>query len=262
MVDDRFRELMDRLADGTLTPEEREILNRLVESDDEARACYQNQLLVSRAMADIPVVEPPSDLKQHVLESLRVRERRTEPVRSLRARLGELMRAKANWRYAYTFGAGVVCGLLALALSSGDLRSPSFVSPGDVAGTMSVTPPADAVPPVSTAPFKTGEARGVLSAKRLGQLVVLQAEITSAGQVVLDISTDTTDLAYAGFWKPERFSGEFTRTADGASLRLAADAMFSLAFIDKTPTVSTVRCQIRSGMETETVVLSTESFEE
>ena len=69
-MEERHEHLIQAALDGVLTPGERAELERLLGADDEAKRYYQQMLTTVRAVEQLPIPEPPQNLKVSIIEAV------------------------------------------------------------------------------------------------------------------------------------------------------------------------------------------------
>lgn len=72
MIDTKLQNLMQEELDGTLSSKRKEELNKLLNSNDEARLLMKKLRLLHSKLRKVEEVEPPADLKESVMSSLSV----------------------------------------------------------------------------------------------------------------------------------------------------------------------------------------------
>ena len=58
-----YFELINKKIDGLLTPEEETELDHVIENNPRVETSYQKLLRTTQLLGEMPVVEPPQDLK-------------------------------------------------------------------------------------------------------------------------------------------------------------------------------------------------------
>ena len=145
MNDRELEQLMNAQLDGVATSQESERLNKALETREDAGAAYRNLGSVFAALSQMEMEDPPSDLKQNVLRSIRQRAGRKERAGWVES-LSAVLRGRPVLRYAYSFAGGAALGVLAFALVTGNLMTKSGLDPSSFTGAM--------VPPPGAASYK------------------------------------------------------------------------------------------------------------
>src|SRR2546427_3929358 len=160
MNDRELERLMNDQLDGVATSEDSERLSRALESREDVRTEYRKLGGVFAALSCVEMEEPPSDLKQNILRSIRKAE--TAPAREgWLESIAAAFRGRPGFRSAYSFASGAVLGVLAFALLSGNLLPPPGSDPRPFKGPMIPPPDAAAYQRISSRyfPFRAGPAR-------------------------------------------------------------------------------------------------------
>jgi len=134
--DRELERLMNAQLDGTATSEDSERLNRALESREDVRSEYRKLGGVFAALSRIEMEEPPPSLKEDVLRTIRASEAGGAAKQSWLDSIAALFLGKAGFRYAYSFAAGAVLGVVAFALLSGNLATRPGANSRSFTGTM------------------------------------------------------------------------------------------------------------------------------
>jgi len=120
MMNDRIVALMNGEIDGENSASESLELRAILESNDEARAYYDDLRELGARFSEAGEIEPPPGLRHEVLTATTRAARSRERVRAARLRLlpGRLLDSLTP-RLAYAFAAGVAAGLVVFALVVG-----------------------------------------------------------------------------------------------------------------------------------------------
>jgi len=152
MNDRELERLMNDQLDGVATPEDSERLSRALESREDVRTEYRKLGGVFAALSCVEMEEPPSDIKQNILRSIRKLE--TAPAREgWLESIAAAFRGHPGFRWAYSFAAGAALGVLAFALLSGNLVTRPGSDSRSFTGTMIAPPDAAAYQRISSRDF-------------------------------------------------------------------------------------------------------------
>jgi hypothetical protein len=130
MIDDSIRDLINRHIDGVCTPEEKERLQGILRTNDEARRMHEDLLLLASQLAAVTPVEPPRTLKPAILRAIDARHRPARTTGPVTAWLG-------GWslRHVLAGAAGAVAGI-AITIAVNSTLFPPTVTDVDLAGTL------------------------------------------------------------------------------------------------------------------------------
>jgi hypothetical protein len=135
MNDREWIQLMNDELDGIARPEDTERLKRALESREDLRAQYVKLGGVFEALGCVGMEEPPGDLRQNVLRS--IRQRVGAPARpGWFESIAAAFQARPMLRPAASFAAGAALGVLAFAFYTGNLTSRPGSDPRSFTGTM------------------------------------------------------------------------------------------------------------------------------
>ncbi|MFH1501805.1 MAG: hypothetical protein ABIG03_02030 [Candidatus Eisenbacteria bacterium] len=151
MIDARLMELMNREVDGENSPEESAELERVLETNADARAYYDDLVELGRRFGEAGEVTPPATLRSEILSLTSRRpaaERRPAvgrpAARRRRSLIPDDLRNLFTPRVAYAFAAGVAAGAVLLALVTGAGIGTTAVDPNALRGTLAPwEPPSD-----------------------------------------------------------------------------------------------------------------------
>lgn len=259
MVDEYFIELMNRSVDERLSAEEQAELDRYLSAHPEAREYYKNLNRAVQAVTQIPTVDPPARLKRNIMDTVQSVRATTGRGQGILGAVRAMFGRRIVWRYAYAFSAGVICGFAVLAVVLQSPQSSRPLDPSQASGALVLADKADDLLPIDRAEFAVGSAAGTIQTKLSNGLILLQIDIASVDEAMIEIFFDTADLSFAGFWQPDHFRGNIDRIDSLVSLRHPGAGKHFLVFTDRTPAVSNLVLEIMSGSKSDREVLSTGS---
>ncbi len=260
MIDEKYRELMDRAVDETLTPEEQADLDAYLQANPEARRYHDKIRRVVELLADMPSAKAPDDFKASVMASIRADAgtRPAYPRTGLFARLTGALRTGRARRYAYAFSAGVACGILALAAAIYFPNSSTEINASHVSGSIG-TVITQATTLIEKQEISVNTARGAIEVRHGDRTVIVEGNLSSSEETTIALDFDPDDLAPATIWQPEPYTGDIAADQNVIDLRFPGNARFAIVFHNRSPLASTVSCRISQGNDTATLKLSTES---
>lgn len=114
-------ELIQRELDNENAPDERERLQKLLATDAEARASFDELKLVATELEDLPLSDPPPQLWANVMDALPDEPRgRPSHGAALLQDLRAALSARPALAYGYAFGIGLLVGVALIALVGGE----------------------------------------------------------------------------------------------------------------------------------------------
>jgi hypothetical protein len=257
MVNDKYMELMNRSIDGLLSSDEQAELENYLKAHPEARQQYENLKRVSEVLKKTPGVKPPLDMKQNIMDNIRSREESIGEKRGFFEIIVNTFRNRLSWRYSYAFSAGILFGIVVMAVSMSITEAPTPLDPSQVSGTlMPAELPKDGSV-LDSKEFSIGAVSGTLSIRQSGNLVILETDIDSEEETSIRVFFDSADLSFAGIWQPEYFRGSFDRKESHLDLLHQGKGKYYLLFINRLAAVSKLTFEIKSGNLSHNVILST-----
>ena len=257
MIDDKYQDLINRALDKMLSPEEQAELDSYLEASPEARRHYDSLRQVTGILSQIPSVKAPADFKASVMESV---QRQADEQKGLESpgiltRIADTFRRRKVWRYAYVFCAGVLCGIVVLAVAVHFPESSSRIDNAHVSGTMGLISQSATL--IETRAITINELRGTVEVRRGDGTVIIEGEVPSLNETTIELTYDSTDLVPATVWQPEPYTGVVSADKNAVILHLTGSGRFAVVFRDRSPAASTIFCRILSAGEEETLDLQT-----
>lgn len=243
---EKYFDLMNRAIDDDLSPGERSELEAYLELDPDARAEFNRLRMVDQAMNEIPHADPPRELKATIMERIGASHGKTASRFSVFDAIRDLFRHKIQWRYAYSFSAGVVLGIFILAIALQTPESSTTLNPNHVSGTISRSA-AGEMPVTGEDEFEHGTLRGTLCVHEGRQAVLLTITIQSTQEFAVDILVDDSDLRPVTIWQPEPYLGAVSIEKNAVRLSSHGGTSFEIMFRNLTPGRSDVICRVSSG---------------
>jgi len=122
MIDEKRLALMNAEMDGETSPQESASLRTILAEDPEARVAFEDLSRLAGLLDAVPQVEPPPELKAGILRAIRPSappHREPVPRAGWWETLTRAFQAHGRFAWGYGFAAGLVLGLLGLALFRG-----------------------------------------------------------------------------------------------------------------------------------------------
>jgi len=246
MTNPELIRIMNEKLDGIASPEDSERLRLALETSGEARDAYRKLGGVFQALEQVPMVEPPPDLKVNVVRAIRGLQ--SVPVRSgwlesFRA----AFRKRPAFRLAYTFAAGAACGVIALVLLRGDFSGSTRPSSSVTSGAM-MPPDAGRMTPVDRRELHW--ASGTVTARTLESAGGLVAQIECAApvgtQIVLDYGPS---FSAAGLRQEKGAANDVSIVPGRLSIRVlgAGESGYLLYLTPQAGAASSVRIDVRTA---------------
>ena len=218
MIDERDERLLQDELEGLASPEGAARLRERLARSPEVRERRRELQDLARALEQLPLEEPPADLRDAVMAAIAA-DARTAPARGPGRELrGGPERGRAGLAWAYSFLAGAVAGGLLIALVTGNL-SPRTRTDFPVAGAM--LPGTGGR--IDHRELRLGAARLALATRRTAEGVRGEFEFAQAPGAELTLAFDGAALQPAGLrWAPPA-AGQAVLEEGAVRLRLVRD---------------------------------------
>lgn len=183
-MNERIIELVHGELDGTNTAEERSELKKLLETDESAKAYFDETETFFGTLDSVSEVEPPPGLKERIMASIDVRPATAAlPSKGLFESLKELFEPvlrRPAWAVSYAFAAGLIVGIAALLVIN-----PVSPPPEVVRGTIG-QPPSTVI---DQARLEVGELTVELKTSDIESESILDVRIAGSGEATIRIES-------------------------------------------------------------------------
>lgn len=249
MVNDKIIDLIHRDLDGTISDSDREALQKHLKADEEARRMHADLAQMHRTLADMPRVEPPPAIRDHVLRQIGPRwksVRQASPRRGLSEVFGSIIE-RFRVQPAIPFAVGIVAGALLLIPIAGQIGDGNGITGSQVAGTIIWDGPEPELESVGTREFNTGAVRGTLSTSRTDGAVVAELVVIASGDPVnIEFTYDPWDVAFQGIASLRKPASYVSADGDLVRLTHSGENLYRLAFADYPDKIATINVKISS----------------
>ena len=177
MIDKKYIELMNREIDDVITPDEKKDLHNYLSANHEADDYYNELLSTSNALNQVPEPDVPENLGKRIINSI---DFTRYAHHKNRKRVFNFLPG-FNFRYAFTFAAGLLAGIFIYALltmTSGNLNQE------DVSGTIG----SERFVTLREIPIDLNDIQGNISLKEKNDLYLFEISLNSNSLVNLTIS--------------------------------------------------------------------------
>lgn len=219
MITDTHEQLIHDVIAGEASPARTAELERLIASDPDARARYDEVRELFRVLADAPVPQPPADLHAGIMRLIAA-----EPRQAIKTR------PRSNpFSLVATFLAGAAAAsLVVVAL----LRGPGLGLQGSGLATSGTMAPLEVSKGAATsrASLATGVGRVECSSLRMGNEVRLDIHSPAAIPAGLEVSFASEDLTLTGMQWSHDPTGPVTATSGRVTLVGLAAGDVTLTF--------------------------------
>ncbi len=159
MIDEKYIELMNLEIDQVITPDEKIRLHSYLSENKEAREYYDELLLTSDSLNQLPDHEPSENLKKQTINSIDFSKYSPKARHSSIRSYGWVFK----FRYAYTFAAGIIAGLFIYSLFT---MGSGNINQDDISGTIGIISNAKTIEEI---PLNFPDMQGTITIKEQGE---------------------------------------------------------------------------------------------
>ncbi len=215
--------LINKELDGTLLPGESATLQRILETNEEARIIRADLRRLGKTLASVEQAASPPSLLPGVMR--RIEEREAHSTRKVRRpfHLFETLRGRAL-STGIGFAGGIAFGILGFFLAS-NLSTLTDIHDAEVSGTLTGSTQTPAITGVQSTPFNADGVTGTLRTQTSTNVITVGLEMHSPDTCAARLIFDPT----RGSIEAVRPSGEFSGTISMANGMLLVHGGNSLA---------------------------------
>jgi hypothetical protein len=198
MIEEKYIELMNKDIDGLLSPKENAALQEYLAKNQDAQAFHDDLHMLSKMLDQVVAVDPPSNLKKNILNSIRLKKHVERERRGLLQSLPSFLNMKVNYRYAFSFSAGLIVGLLIYSLFT-NLNKNTFLDNSELTGTIFLDGGSEKLRTADKVEVNLEEITGTIEIKYLKNLALAEINLTAQPEIELLIEFDENDVVFDGF---------------------------------------------------------------
>ena len=243
MIDAAYVDLMHYEMDGVITSEDRERLRQYLVEHPEAQAFYNDLTGVSNMLAEVQTVDPPPNLKKHILNRLpKNKYSRTAKPKVSSGWLGFLQR-RPRLGLSLSFAVGLAGGFIVFSLLAGlpDMND------SDLLGTMQRHDSSENLQRLSKLEIAEDEFSMNLELKRTEDFVLAVMQVTADKELEFVIEFDPNDLRFSGFQRGEQTQNNLRMDDGRVSLRHVGHNSYIFAFTDTDSSISNISLKVYDG---------------
>ncbi len=177
MIDKKYIELMNREIDDVITPDEKKDLHHYLSVNHEAGEYYDELISASNALNQVPEPDVPENLGKRILNAMDF----SRYARHQKRKRVFNFIPGFNFRYAFTFAAGLLAGIFIYALFTMHLDN---LNQEDVSGTIG----SERTVTLREIPIDVNDIRGNISLKEKNDIYLFEISLNSNSLVDLTIS--------------------------------------------------------------------------
>jgi hypothetical protein len=246
MVDPRYIELINRKIDDSLNEAERAELEQYLATSPEARTLHDDMMRLSSLPELLPPVDPPRELKRDILNAIAESKRRVAVPRRSEG-FWHVLRARFEYKLAYSFAAGLLLGAAVIALSMSNLAHREDLRPTDLVGTIIAGQDQEQARMLDEGSFDQETFSGTVHTSTLDGHVIIQLDIQSSREATIAFEFKPEFVAFEAFRQATPYSGAVEISPEG--MRFTQTGKNEYVFVLKRVSMleTEVSCQIQSG---------------
>ena len=132
MIAEKHIELIQQEIDKRNSARESAELQKLLQSNVEARQLYEELSNISNLMETSEDVDPPSNLKSSIMSKINFPSREKSSVSTFIHQIAEFIETRSSFQNAYVFAAGLIVGVALYSLVAVHPSTSSVVDPESV----------------------------------------------------------------------------------------------------------------------------------
>jgi hypothetical protein len=238
-IDPKFADLINAEIDGWISPEEHVELEAYLAENDTAGA-YRDELVgLCEGLDLIEPVSPPPHLKHVILDAfIASKPARQAPRQRVSKDLFNDFFGVPVVRYAMSFAAGVI--LAYTLLSSEELSRQALDDVTNLVGTITQPESAGDIGTADSIQLALNELAGSVSLKKLGDMLIIDFDLTSEGPVDIVAAFSDPDIWFNGFAQLESSGTSVAADNGRVTLHMEGQRRYALYLHDTGDGTATV----------------------
>lgn len=197
MVKKTYIELMHKEIDGAIQADEREELQAYLKSNEKAARYYQELAKTANLLSQIPEVNPPEKLKDHILNSLDWRRYSVRGKTSSQNRFNWEWIFKPKFKLTYSFALGIVAGILIFALLLPFMNTSETLDTSDLYGTIGLDAK-KGIEELQHIPIQLNEMTGDIYLRKFNGFIIFDIHLNSQFNSKLLLEYESSDYQFRG----------------------------------------------------------------
>jgi hypothetical protein len=247
MINNEYIDLMNQSIDEVISSDDQARLDAYLDRHSDAQGYFNNLRFVAGTLNRVERVDPPDDMKQSILDTIRTKKNfgQTRPL--LLEKIVRAFKTRAAWRFAYTFAAGIVCGIVVLNISLNVPESSSKLDTKDLVGSILPAPSLDNHPSIDKRIFSLNEINGRVETRVIDGIIVLLINAVSENELRIDVSFEEMDISFIGFRQVESHVKSLESSPTSVTISHRGESRYTLFFAQKRQAESHLTCSFSSG---------------
>jgi hypothetical protein len=243
MIEKHFIELMNREIDGVNSPDESMALQTYLKSSEEGRRRYEELQGVVRMFSAAGDITPPSHLDRTIMASIVEREA-THGARTERRSILDVLSPRR--KLAYSFAAGLACGLILLFVLLNALSRPNKLDRKDLYGALVEKQERGAAVATEHVLLTAANLSGSVGVQYRSRSLTVILDLEGPGELETTL-TPAASLSVESVSAPSCGAFDVRTSPGGVTLRTSGRCGIIVIFRDETGAQPAVNVSIASG---------------
>jgi hypothetical protein len=226
MIESRVEELIQLEIDGQNSPESSAQLAAILESDPEARSCFERLRAMAEELGELGLDAVPPELREGIED--RLSRHRGEgpmvPPRTRRPRRGLAPRE------IFAFASGIAAGIAFFAFLGQGLWPGEELDPTSLGGSMVLNPHAGVLPVVDRRTLESDGLRAEVLIRSDPDFVVAEIDLSNPQDLQMVLEFDLAALALVGCERPTAAEGEVVLGSSRLEIRDPQEGPYRFVF--------------------------------
>lgn len=193
-MDERYIELMNKEIDGLNTPSESHELQTYLDGNRDAKEYFEGLQRTANALQGVEEQEPPSYLRNHILNSIKFAATATTTRSDWVGRLVETVQSRSFRRYSLVFASGLCIGVLFFVLANPWRENVEDTS--KLSGSMALFPDLSSLKMIDSILVGGEGVEGVFRTYRTEGRIFVETELKSPDRLRVELNSDPAELAF------------------------------------------------------------------
>jgi len=243
MIEKHFIELMNKEIDGANSPDESAALRAYLKSSDEAMRHYEELRGVAKMFSEAGEVAVPPDLDRTIIRSIADREAARDAPTGKRSILDIFTPRK---RLAYSFAAGLSCGLVLLIILLNTTLKTGRLDQKDLYGAFAGGARGEAVIATKHVSLATKGLSGAAAVQYREHSVTVILDLDASGEIEAML-TPAVPMPVESFSAPSCGAFDIHTSPTGLIVRISGRCGAAVTFRDKTGAHPALNISLESG---------------
>ena len=199
VMDDQYTDLIQQALDDEISDRDREVLDRYLARSPEALETFRRMARLLQAPAFRASVEPPSDLKIQVLQSIDPSRYGADTSRRPWARFREYLHLVSTPRLAYGVAMGLLLGVALGALGVSGYDEAERIDPSVLSGSLTMSDPAQNAHRFAEESFAGNQVFGRMTADHADGMALIRFELSANRKVTMILEFEPDAWAFQAF---------------------------------------------------------------